>query len=102
MSAHPVDVLARMDAWGDLLESKVRTDAARLDAMLREVTEVRAAVTELVEADKEYDAANRDWEHFTSADPDSFTAEQWAKVADRFEAALMRRIAALARMEPQS
>jgi hypothetical protein len=56
----------------------------------------RAVVAELIAADHEYDAAQRDWEHLTSSDPESFSREDLARIADRYEAATMRRIAALA------
>lgn len=47
-----MNLLERFDAWGDLLESKARTDEARLDALLREMTEARAAVAELIERER--------------------------------------------------
>lgn len=67
--------------------------------------EARAAVAELVEADKEYDAANAAW---TEAQVNSTGDENpggWRKEAakqwQRFGEASRRRTAALARMDPQ-
>lgn len=57
MSAQPVDVLDAFDRLGDLLESCARTDAARLYAMLRDVTATRAAVAELIEENSKLRAA---------------------------------------------
>ena len=54
-----------------------------------------SAIRELVEADREYDEANNDWEQVTSRDPDETDDETWRRVSDRFEAAIMRRIDAL-------
>ncbi len=82
-----------MDVLAVLLQAETRCGPALAEAVL----EVRSAVIELLAADREYDAANRDWEHFTSLDPDDFSAEDWKRVADRFEEAVMRRIAALAK-----
>ena len=58
-----------------------------------------AAMRELIEADVEYDAARRDWDMATSLPPEDTSEETWQRVADRFEASLMRRRAALARAQ---
>lgn len=55
-------------------------------------------VAELIEADHEYEAARRDWDHVTAHDPEETSDETWRQVADRYEAAVMRRAAALARV----
>jgi hypothetical protein len=67
------------------------------DVYAARLRESRAAVAELIDADKEYDAAFRDWERATSDDPRKLSDERWRAIADRYEAAIMRRIAALAR-----
>lgn len=67
-------------------------------AYVEELEEARAAIAELIEADKEFDAAHRDWEHVTAHDPQETSDEDWKRIADRFEAATMRRIAAIARV----
>lgn len=66
------------------------------------ITEFRAtrnAVAELIAADDEYEAARRDWDHVTAHDPEETSDETWRRVADRFEAAVMRRAAALANVK---
>lgn len=62
------------------------------------LTQARDAVAELVAADHEYDAASRDWEQATAGDPGDLSEESWRRIADRFEEATMRRIAALDRI----
>lgn len=86
----PVDVLAVMDRAADR--------AALLPELAYDLTNARAAIAELIEADREFDAAHHDWEHVTAHDPQETSDEDWRRIADRFEAATMRRIAALARV----
>lgn len=64
--------------------------------------DAQARVDELIAADREYDEANRDWEHCTNHDPSEFSEETWRRVADRFEAAVMRRLRALDAIAPRS
>lgn len=52
-------------------------------------------VAELVAADREYEEARRDWDRATGSDPKSLQDEEWVRIADRFEAACMRRLKAM-------
>ena len=85
----PVDVLAVMDSCTDELEKQpgcYYTDAAKLQ-------EARAAIAELIEADKEYDAAKR------QVNDETLTAEEHNSASwPRLYAAQDRRLAALARV----
>jgi len=85
-----VDVLAVMDAarWCPRMQPQIAV----------ELGQARAAVAELIEADREYDEANSDWEEVTSRDPAETDDETWRLVSDRFEAAVMRRMNALDRI----
>lgn len=100
MSA-PVDVLAVMTVSERLLAN---SDFHGAVAYVNRVTEARAAVAELIEADKEYDAASE----YLAANPDpnpdaESTPEQWASYSkhldakERMRAARNRRDAALAK-----
>jgi len=60
--------------------------------------DVHAAVAELIDADLEYEGARRDWDDVTAHDPEETSDETWRRVADRYEAAVMRRATALARV----
>lgn len=73
--------------------------ATQAVGVVHALTRARSDIAELIEADVEYDAANRDWERATSNDPEELSDETWRRIADRFEAAVMRRIAALARVQ---
>lgn len=88
----PIDVLAVMERAANEFDGPLW----HVGADLREAC---VAVKDLVEADREYDEAARDWEHYTNNEPYNFTAEQWMKVASRYEEAIMRRIAAIAKFE---
>ena len=93
-----VDVLAVIDAATVFLQ---RPFLARNDELWRaeeSLRKARAAVAELIEADREYDEANSDWEEVTSRDPAETDDETWRLVSDRFEAAVMRRMNALDRI----
>ncbi|MBT2142722.1 MULTISPECIES: hypothetical protein [unclassified Rhodanobacter] len=85
----PVDVLAVLDEAADWLyrSSEGRGDDERSE----NVKAVRSGVAELIEADKEYDAACAEWD--ASVHPRS---------ADRLKAARERRAAALANIRSAS
>jgi ATPase subunit of ABC transporter with duplicated ATPase domains len=89
-----VDVLAVMDEW--IKQAATPANDVRMNLELRQA---RAAVAELIEADREYDEANSDWEEVTSRDPDETDYDTWRRVSDRFEDAVMRRAAAMARLK---
>ncbi len=123
MSA-PVDVLEVMDTSASVLRSHMRRcnnkanhDQPHIEALVRQDraayllathAEARAAIAELIEADKEYDAALSEFSHAPrpNLSPDSMDewAEEWMKVAqradlhDRLQSAKARRAAALARV----
>lgn len=59
------------------------------------IIEARATMAELVAADREYEEARRDWDRATGSDPKSLQDEEWLRIADRFEAACMRRLKAM-------
>lgn len=102
----PVDVLAVMDAAIAAAHSRLKdaqtegtvAASAFRSSQLDGILQARAAIAELIEADREFDAAHHDWEHVTAHDPQETSDEDWRRIADRFEAATMRRIAALARV----
>lgn len=77
-----------------LRDSRRRVRMGSLKAALRLDLAI-SAIVELIEADHEYESARRDWDHVTAHDPEETSDETWRRVADRFEAAVMRRIAAL-------
>lgn len=87
-----LDVVAWLDAFSQTLPESPG-DAKRL-------RDIRDTVKERIDADTEYDLAFTDWERATSGEFVNMTDERWAQVADRFEAAVMRRIAALAKATP--
>jgi hypothetical protein len=89
MSAQRLDVLAVMDECALAFESQGGNPV-----FLRQA---RDAVRELVEADREYDDARKDWDDATSEGADLLSDDDWRRIADRHEAAIMRRIAALER-----
>lgn len=96
-----VDVLAVMDAAAS--RSQERAASIGGDSWIHQqsadaMRQARAAVAELIEADREYDEANSDWEEVTSIDPAETDDETWRLVSDRFEAAIMRRMNALYRI----
>lgn len=86
-----IDVLAVLDT---VIDACVCGDH-NCEGCLR-LIDSRLAIAELIEADREFDAAHHDWEHVTAHDPQETSDEDWRRIADRFEAATMRRIAALA------
>lgn len=92
MTNERIDVLAVMG------RAHAHLDPQR-ESLRDDLIEACAAVAELIEADKEYDAARRDWDHVTAHDPEETSDETWRRVSDRFEVALMRRVAALARVQ---
>lgn len=96
MSAEQASVLAVMDARGRQGCACTNCGHAKRAAEMRDA---RAAVAELIEADKEYDKARRDWDHVTTHDPEETSDETWQRVADRFERAVIRRGDALARVQ---
>lgn len=109
MSA-PVDVLAVMDAMTLSAERLTAGEAVTSCAATLEVAKrTRAAVAELIEADKDYDDALAAFAAgpFPNLTPDSMDewADEWARVAqradlqDRLESAKTRRAAALARVK---
>jgi ATPase subunit of ABC transporter with duplicated ATPase domains len=92
MATERIDVLSVMGAAVALLACESYPETSK------EVDEARTAVAELIEADHEYEAARRDWDHVTAHDPEETPDETWRQVADRYEAAVMRRAEALARV----
>ena len=96
----PVDVLAVLDATILAAEADARMykldDAAKAVAVFKAT---RAAVAELIEADKEYDEARRWWDQGCYVGWDGVSDETRKTTAERFEAALYRRFAALARVQ---
>lgn len=69
--------------------------AGEVPSLGDELAEARDGLSELIESDKEYDAAFHDWDAATSGDPMGLSSERWEEVANRFEDAVMRRIGAL-------
>lgn len=84
-----VDVLAVMDA---AIDRVARPHEAGLHA-------ARAAVAELIEADKEYDRASRAWDDGRFTDWEGISNESQQKICADFENAIMRRHDALARVQ---
>lgn len=107
MSA-PVDVLAVMDLARESLRNSSQQTPEGL-ALHSAVARARAALAELIEADKDYDDALAAFAAgpFPNLTPDSIDewADEWARVAqradlqDRLESAKTRRAAALARVK---
>lgn len=90
MSAKPMDVLAELTNAVYVAD----TEGASVEDAYAAIEIVR----ELIEADAEYDLAFDNWERLTLInDINSFGIANAQEVADRFEAATMRRIDALAR-----
>jgi len=88
----PIDPLRALTAIANYQQ---RNGAPRRHpAMLRDV---HAAVAELVEADREYDKARRAWDDGTYSEWEGISDRTRMKVAADFEAALVRRVNALAR-----
>ena len=54
-----------------------------------------ARLRELIEADNAFDVAHRAWGNATAGGVEDLSEEEWRQVADGYEAATMRRIAAL-------
>lgn len=89
----------RMVAAGKEPNWQVSIKAERAEYLAEQGTLARAAIAELIAADKEYDEARRAW------DDGCFT--RWAgidksartKIADAFESAIARRSSALAAVE---
>ena len=112
MSA-PVDVLAVMDADASVLRSEMRRrnrkamrsdhpEAAvrqeRMKYLLAQNAEARAAVAELIEADKEYDTARSRYDHAFCDGPRGDMQEQ--RLAQKMlREAKERRAAVLARIQ---
>jgi len=92
MSAKPAPVLADIELSARIL----RTLGAGQDAVW-DLLATHVAVAELIEADREYDAAREAWERVQASEmlPASVKAER----ATRLAAAGVRRRAALARCE---
>lgn len=92
MSA-PVDVLKAMRVAEAYCYDAGASSAAK---NLRAASD---AVAELIEADKEYDAARRWWDQGCYTGWDGVSDETRKTTAARYEAALSRRAAALARVQ---
>jgi hypothetical protein len=115
MSGERIDVLAVMYGWDvglthDLTCLEVEIAAGSVigyekeledrTTWVREAREARAAVAELIEADKEYDSANLALQTLDASD---YTSDwecdaAYDALCDRFDAALERRDAALSRV----
>lgn len=100
VKAAPVDVLAVMEREARVANAYRRESGADLLAAdaAQEAEEARAAVAELIEADKEYDKASRHFDDGRFSDWDGISDESRMAIAERFEAAAVRRAAALARV----
>ena len=100
MATERIDVSAVLANVQDIHEriARVFPDMDSPESVVADLKKARAAVAELIEADHEYEAARRDWDHVTAHDPEETSDETWRQVADRYEAAVMRRAAALARV----
>lgn len=94
MSASKLSVLAALrDAHVELIAGggNVARVSNNLDAAI-------FCVAELIDANREYDAARREYDRITSIDPSDMSGEDLGRISSRFEAAIMRRIAAVERM----
>lgn len=90
-----VGVLARVSAnLRALVETRLRGQAASdVRAAYQELDEASAAFAELIEADRQYDEARAAW-------PRAGTRAEYKAAQERCDAAVARRAAALAKVQP--
>ena len=93
-ATYPADVALARNAIDRALSAAEPVIAER-DALLK----ARAAIAELIAADREYDAARRAWDDGCFTRWDGIDNSARTKIADRFESATYRRASALAAME---
>lgn len=82
---------------GDAPHPKDLVEQDWLCYLAGEYRRLQADVEALVVADREYEEARRDWDRATAGHPGDISEKTWQRIADRFEAAVMRRAAALAK-----
>lgn len=79
---------------GERAQKAHTTLAAHIAQQDATIARLERGLAKLVAADNEYESARRDWDN-AIGDPESLTTEQWERVANRFEAAVISRAAAL-------
>lgn len=92
-----VDVLAMLDRHAVGLRTAPRLTVKQDERVSDELREARAAVAELIEADKEYNIAKQCWDVAKSS-PDGLSEGLRTRLFDEYEVAIARRADALARV----